>query len=73
MLIDQAIPVGYNMSNIETIVGFDGRKVLSQQMFNQVWRCKIATISQRQLTAYFERLIRVYVTIIILILYIHIC
>ncbi|XP_035703705.1 uncharacterized protein LOC110844368 isoform X1 [Folsomia candida] len=58
MLIDQAIPVGYNMSNIETIVGFDGRKVLSQQMFNQVWRCKIATISQRQLTAYFERLIR---------------
>lgn len=35
MLIDPAIPVGHNMSNIETIVGFEHRRVVSQQMFNQ--------------------------------------
>ncbi|ODN03838.1 C2 domain-containing protein 5 [Orchesella cincta] len=58
MLIDPHPTLGFLMNNIDYLHGYEEHHVTSQQMFTQVWRCRIPTLSLRQFTAYFERLIR---------------
>jgi hypothetical protein len=37
MLIDPSPPVGATLNNVDTLLGWDGHRVLTQQMFSQVW------------------------------------
>lgn len=63
MLIDPQPTTAFLMNNIDYLHGFEEYHVSGQQMFTQVWRCRIPTLSLRQFTAYFERLIRVMSTV----------
>jgi hypothetical protein len=36
MLIDPSPPVGATLNNVDTLLGWDGHRVLTQQMFSQV-------------------------------------
>lgn len=59
MLIDPHPSIAFFTNNIDYLHGYEEHHVINQQMFTQVWRCRIPTLSLRQFTAYFERLIRV--------------
>lgn len=59
MLIDPQPISAFLMNNIDYLHGYEEHNVSRQQMFTQVWRCRIPTLSLRQFTSYFERLLRV--------------
>jgi len=58
-LIDPSPPVCFDMSNLEHVLGYDDYTISKQQMFIHIWRCRIPALTLRQLSAHFERILRV--------------
>ncbi|CAG7826260.1 unnamed protein product [Allacma fusca] len=59
VLIDPSPELGFYMNNINFLHGFENYRVTSQQMFTQVWRCRISPlITLRQFTNYFDKLLQ---------------
>jgi hypothetical protein len=58
-LIDPSPPMGFDMSNLDGIFGYDDFIVTKQQMFTHIWRCRIPALTLRQLATHFERILRV--------------